>query len=99
MGGPPPLGYDVADRKLVVNSEEAKRVGHIFERYIALKSTTLLKDELNRYKFKTKNYISRTGKPVGGQPFSTNTLLTLLRSRDIFGSQILRGNQPGNRRT
>jgi site-specific DNA recombinase len=81
MGGPPPLGYDVADRKLVVNSEEAKLVGHIFERYIALKSTTLLKDELNRYKFKTKNYISRTGKPVGGQPFSTNTLLTLLRNR------------------
>ena len=29
MGGPVPLGYDVVDRKLVVNEPEAELVRHI----------------------------------------------------------------------
>src|SRR5205807_5801927 len=33
MGGQPPLGYDVKDRKLVVNMQEAETVEHIFRRY------------------------------------------------------------------
>ena len=32
MGGVPPLGYDVRDRKLVVNEAEARLVRQIFER-------------------------------------------------------------------
>src|SRR3974377_723079 len=38
MGGLPPLGYDVKDRKLVVNESEARTVLHIFGRYLELKS-------------------------------------------------------------
>jgi DNA invertase Pin-like site-specific DNA recombinase len=38
MGGFPPLGYDVNDRKLVVNEAEAETVRHIFRRYAALGS-------------------------------------------------------------
>ena len=37
MGGLPPLGYDVKDRKLVVNEEEARTIIHIFGRYVQLK--------------------------------------------------------------
>ena len=33
MGGYPPLGYDVKDRKLVVNEAEAETVRYIFRRY------------------------------------------------------------------
>ena len=33
MGGLPPLGYDVKDRKLVVNEKEARTVLHIFRCY------------------------------------------------------------------
>src|SRR6202050_2525107 len=36
MGGLPSLGYDVKDRKLVVNEGEAATVRHIFQRYLAL---------------------------------------------------------------
>ncbi len=36
MGGTPPLGYDVKDRKLVVNEAEAEVVRHIFRRYLQL---------------------------------------------------------------
>src|SRR5262249_14662961 len=32
MGGMPPLGYDVKDRKLVVNKNEARTVVHIYRR-------------------------------------------------------------------
>src|ERR687897_2257373 len=34
MGGHPPLGYDVRDRKLVVNDAEAATVRMIFERFL-----------------------------------------------------------------
>src|SRR5690242_5264530 len=35
MGGTVPLGYDVKDRKLVVNEREAESVRHIYRRYAA----------------------------------------------------------------
>jgi len=47
MGGQPPLGYEVKDRKLVVNAKEAETVGHIFRRYLELKSVRLLKADLD----------------------------------------------------
>src|ERR1700757_1000253 len=42
MGGVPPLGYGVRDRKLVVIPNEAETVRHIFRRYAALGSVRLL---------------------------------------------------------
>jgi site-specific DNA recombinase len=42
MGGFVPLGYDVKDRKLVVNEAEAKTVRMIFERFVKLGSATVL---------------------------------------------------------
>ncbi|MBX6322411.1 MAG: recombinase family protein, partial [Rhodospirillaceae bacterium] len=42
MGGHPPLGYDVRDRKLVVNEAEAARVRMIFERFTKVGSATVL---------------------------------------------------------
>ncbi len=34
MGGVPPLGYDVKDRKLIINPKEARHVCWIFERFV-----------------------------------------------------------------
>src|ERR1700740_738635 len=48
MGGNVPLGYDVKDRKLVVNETEAATVRLIFRRYAELGSVSLLKVELDR---------------------------------------------------
>jgi site-specific DNA recombinase len=47
MGGMPPLGYDVKDRKLVVNDAEARIVVEIYRRYLALKSVHALRDALS----------------------------------------------------
>ena len=48
MGGTPPLGYDVRDRKLVVNESEAELVRLIFQRFLRLGSATKLAQELRR---------------------------------------------------
>ncbi|CEG09701.1 DNA-invertase hin [Afipia felis] len=42
MGGFVPLGYDVKDRKLVINRAEAATVREIFERFIKIGSATTL---------------------------------------------------------
>jgi site-specific DNA recombinase len=47
MGGRVPLDYDVVDKQLVVNKEEADTVCHIFDRYLALGSVRRLKGELD----------------------------------------------------
>ena len=46
MGGAVPLGYDVRDRKLVVNDAEAATVRMMFERFLAVGSATVLSREL-----------------------------------------------------
>jgi DNA invertase Pin-like site-specific DNA recombinase len=54
MGGYVPLGYDVQDRKLVVNEAEAATVRRIFERFVELGSATVLARELRREGFRNK---------------------------------------------
>ncbi|MFP1645213.1 recombinase family protein [Pontitalea aquivivens] len=54
MGGYVPLGYDVVDRKLVVNQEEAAKVRKLFERFVAIGSATILARELRRDGMRTK---------------------------------------------
>src|SRR6187551_802317 len=55
MGGLPPLGYDVQNRKLVVNEEEALTVRHIFQRYVQLKSVCTLQAELEEAGIRSKH--------------------------------------------
>jgi site-specific DNA recombinase len=46
MGGWAPLGYEVRDRKLVVNEADAKLVRSIFQRFVKIGSATTLAREL-----------------------------------------------------
>jgi len=50
----PPLGYDVKNRKLVVNDAEARIVVDIYRRYLALKSVHALREELGDAGIKSK---------------------------------------------
>ena len=47
-GGVVPLGYDLRERRLVINPAEAEVVRQIFRRYLELGCVRLLKDELDR---------------------------------------------------
>jgi DNA invertase Pin-like site-specific DNA recombinase len=85
MGGPVPLGYDVLDRKLVVNVGEAATVLHIFETYRALGSVTMTVDALARQGVITKVSRTAAGGTRGGVPFSRGSLAHLLGNRVYRG--------------
>ena len=85
MGGPLPLGYDVKDRKLLINENEAKTVRHIFERYCALKSIGALAGELERDNIRSKSRIYRDGRKAGNQVFGKGALAHLLQNRIFIG--------------
>ena len=57
MGGNVPLGYDVRDRKLVINEAEAETVRLIFARYADLGSVTQLHTELNRHGIRSNPHL------------------------------------------
>ncbi|MGE0255500.1 MAG: recombinase family protein [Alphaproteobacteria bacterium] len=81
MGGNVPLGYDVNDRKLVVNEAEAALVGRIFERFVCLGSVTLLVRELQAEGLCTKRH----------KPFDKGTVYKLLNNRVYVGDAVHKG--------
>ena len=78
MGGRPPLGYDSAERKLVVNKDEAQIVQHIFERYLELGSVIALEADLRARKVYSKRWVTQSGEVTGGAPFGRGALYHLL---------------------
>jgi site-specific DNA recombinase len=62
MGGHPSLGYDVADKKLVVNEPEAETVRTIYRRYADLGSVRTLMEELVRDGIVSKIRMDRHGR-------------------------------------
>ena len=85
MGGSPPLGYDVRDRKLIVNPEEAKIVQYIFNRFVETGSTTFLTKEMEKKGYTTKSWTSQKGRHHKGQNFSKFVLYKFLRNPIYIG--------------
>lgn len=85
MGGRIPLGYDVIDRKLIINEAEAKIVRHIFQRFIILRSTTRLVKELREQGYHTKTYTTPAGKLLQGKLMDKGYLYKLLHNRIYLG--------------
>ena len=92
MGGLPPLGYDVKERKLVVNEEEARTVLHIFRCYLELKSVRALKTELEEAGIRSKRRILTDGTAFGGQRLSRGALYLMLQNRIYRGEITHKGN-------
>jgi site-specific DNA recombinase len=87
VGGIPPLGYDVCNRKLVINETEAELVRQIYRRYLDLGSVRLLQQELKQKGLLSKIRVSRKGVRVGGKSFSRGALYELL-SNPIYIGEI-----------
>ena len=85
MGGLVPLGYDVRDRRLVVNQAEAATVREIFRCYLELGSVRLLKEELDRREFRSKVRVASNGVRSGGHSFYRGALYTVLRNPIYIG--------------
>src|SRR5271169_4026551 len=99
VGGMTPLGYDAKDRKITVNAAEADRVRDIFRSYLKLGSLNLLMANLRKRGIVTKLRKLKTGKSLGGIPFTRGSLAQLLRNRFYIGEvafkgEVLKGAQP-----
>ena len=91
MGGPVPLGYEVKDRKLIANEQEAEQVRHIMRRYLTLGSVPALADELNAEGYRTKVQRRASGPHKGGCIFRRGTLYHLLSNRIYRGMIVHKG--------
>ncbi len=78
MGGNPMLGYDIKNRQLVINDNEAATVRYIFDRYLELKSIRRLKWDLDEKNIKSKSWVTCTGKQRQGKSYGYGALHHLL---------------------
>ena len=92
MGGTVPLGYDVKDRKLVINKAEARRVVDIYRRYLRLKSVRTLRAELDAAGIRSKRRVRPDGTEYGNQRFSQGALYLMLQNRTYRGQATHKGN-------
>ena len=85
MGGTPPLGYDVVERKLLVNEPEADLVRYIFRRYAEHGSAAELVRELAIEGRTTKAWQTQSGHFREGRPIDQQYIFKMLRSRIYLG--------------
>jgi DNA invertase Pin-like site-specific DNA recombinase len=85
MGGNLPLGYDVRERKLVINPAEAETVRSIYRLYRELGCVRRLQEDLDRRGIRSKVRLSEEGNRSGGCSFSRGALYTLLANPVYIG--------------
>ena len=86
MGGVPPLGYEVKDRKLIIKEADAANVRWIFDRFIEIGSGTELARELAARGIQTSR----------GNRIDKKYLYRLLNNRAYIGEAVHKGDSyPG----
>jgi hypothetical protein len=91
MGGYVPLGYDLKDRKLIINAAEADVVRQIFRQYLRLECVSRLKEYLDLSPIRSKLRVSGDGIRSGGEKFSRGALYQLLKNHLYVGEIAHRG--------
>ncbi|MEY4238062.1 MAG: hypothetical protein RL339_663 [Pseudomonadota bacterium] len=81
MGGFIPWGYDVIDRKLVINPSEAASIRYLFERFVELESATKLAREVVR-----QGIVNKRGRAI-----DKGFLYKLFRNRVYLGEAVHKG--------
>jgi DNA invertase Pin-like site-specific DNA recombinase len=87
MGGMVPLGYDVVDRKLVVNEPEAEQVRTIYRRYLELGGVAKLANALKADGFVTRVRTAKGGTTYGGCAPSNGALFKIL-TNPIYRGEV-----------
>lgn len=87
MGGMVPLGYDVVDRKLVVNEAEAEQVRTIYRRYLEFGGVAKLAAALKAEGFVTRVRTAKSGTTYGGCSPSNGALFKIL-TNPIYRGEV-----------
>lgn len=80
MGGRLVLGYDVHERKLIINEEEAKQVRFVYEQYLKLDSIYDLLALLKEKDIRCKSWKMQDGVEKKGGHYKINSLYGLLKN-------------------
>lgn len=91
QGGVPAYGYDVRDKKLVINAAEAAVVQRVFRDMLTVQSTTKIAAALNAQGITTKSWTTLKGVHRTGGAIDKKFLYALLRNRIYLGEISLRG--------
>jgi site-specific DNA recombinase len=90
MGGWPPLGYEIENRRLVVVEREAALVRRILDRFAKTGSALLVARELNAAGEVTKRRQCASG-PRGGKPWTKGAVYKVLANRVYLGEAVHKG--------
>jgi site-specific DNA recombinase len=90
MGGVAPLGYDLKERKLLLNLEEAQLVCDLYRLYLELGCVSKLKIHLDQQGIKSKVRVSVAGNRSGGSSYSRGALYEILKQRIYLGEIVHR---------
>lgn len=88
MGGNPPLGYDVINKKLIPNETEAANVRTLFEKYLELQSVNALTEYAERNGIYAKRWTTAKGITKGGRPIAKMSMHRILRDRTYIGQIV-----------
>ncbi len=89
-GGHTILGYDVVEKKLVINEEEATIVRRIFNLYNEGKSSVAIAETLNKEGYKTKERKSK-GKVISDK-YNKDSVLRILKNKTYIGKITIKKN-------
>lgn len=85
MGGTPPLGYDLKDKQLIPNPQEAELVNLIFNKYLELENMLAVAEWLNQNGYYTKCWMPRGSHLRGGKAFQKSSIQRILTNPVYIG--------------
>lgn len=91
MGGVVPLGYDVIERKLVINEAEAETVRTLFRLYLKLGNVRCVQQDANQLGLRTKARKPNNGNRPGSAPFTRGHIYKLLSNPIYVGETVHKG--------
>jgi site-specific DNA recombinase len=84
-GGPVPLGYDVVDKRLVINDLEAVVVRELFDLYEQHQSALTVARVLNERGRTTKRHRAKNGNLRKGRKWTKDAVLRVLKNSVLAG--------------
>jgi len=85
MGGRPVLGYDIDNKRLIINADEAAQVREIFRLYVETGSIVATVTEVNRRGWTSKSWQTKGGEVREGRSFDRVSLRRLLTNPVYIG--------------
>jgi DNA invertase Pin-like site-specific DNA recombinase len=85
MGGVTPFGYEVRDRQLHVQPEQARAIRLIFDSFLMLKSVARVAHELPALGVVSRARVARSGRSFGGTPLDRGAVYKILSNPVYIG--------------